>query len=66
MRIWRLQAYLIRVGYTIEDANAKIIDVYGTDKITPLTVIISNDQKRQDLRFIGHQRFRDRIIVNTN
>ena len=46
--IWRIQAYPMRVSYTIEAANSRIVEVYGSDKITPLSIIIKNDQKQQD------------------
>ena len=45
MKIWRLQSYLIRVGYTPEAANAKIVEVYGTATPTLIIVIIEREQK---------------------
>ena len=40
MKIWRIQKYLINCGMNIEAANARMVDVYGTDKPTPLVLII--------------------------
>lgn len=66
LKIWRLQAYLTRVGYTIEAANQRIIDVYGHDKPTPIIFMIMNEQKNPAYQFVGSQRFNPRFIVNTN
>ena len=61
----------INCGMEINEANDRIVDVYGTDKITPLFHIIKRDQKNQAYPWIGpilgrEQRFNPRIIVNTN
>ena len=32
LKIWRYQVYLLNAGLTIEAANSRLIDVYGTDK----------------------------------
>ena len=66
MKIWRIQAYLLGVGYSIEAANDRIIEVYGTDKITTLTVKITHEQKNPNYQFLGGQRFNPRFIVNTS
>ena len=65
-KIWRLQAYLVRVGYTPEAANAKIVEVYGTAVPTLIIVIIGREQKNPNFPFIGKQRFNPRFIVNEN
>lgn len=64
MKVWRIQSYLTRIGYTIEAANDKIVDVYATDKVTSIIVCITNEQKNPNLSFIGGQRFNPRLIVN--
>ena len=66
MKIWRIQKYLINCGMNIEAANGRIVEVYGTDKPTPLMLIIQNDQKNPNYPFIGRQRFRPRLVVNTD
>ena len=65
-KVWRLQSYLVGAGYTIEAANQKIIDVYETDKPTPIIMIIGNEQKNPNYSYIGSQRFNPRFIVNPN
>ena len=64
LKIWRLQQYLINCNYNIEGANNRIVEVYGTDKPTPLIVITQRDQKNPNYPFIGSQRFHPRLIVN--
>ncbi len=49
MRIWRLQSYLVNVGYSPEAANDKIIEVYGTSTPTIIITIIINEQKNPSL-----------------
>ena len=65
LKIWRLQSYLINCGFNIEAANGRIVEVYGTDKPTPLQMIITRDQKNSNFPFVGQQRFNPRIVVNT-
>lgn len=65
LKIWRLQSYLTSVGYTIEAANDRIIEVYGTDKLTTLIIKITHEQKNPNYHFLGGQRFNPRFIVNT-
>ena len=65
-KIWRLQAYLVNVGYTPEAANARIVEVYGTATPTLIITIIEREQKNPNFPFIGKQRFNPRFIVNTN
>ena len=62
-KIWQLQAYLVGVGYTIEAANQKIIDVYRTDKPTPIIAIIIDEQKNPNYPFIKQHRINPRFIV---
>ncbi len=64
MKIWRLQGYLMNHGFTLEAANGKIQDVYGTEKITPLIVVITRHQKNPNYPFIGQQRFHPRLVIN--
>ena len=67
MKIWRrLQSYLVRVGYTPEAANAKIVEVYGTSTPTIIIVMIGREQKNPNYPFIGKQRCNPRFIVNEN
>ena len=66
MKIWRVQSYLINCGLNIEAANARIVEVYGTDKPTPMMLIIQHDQKKPNYPFVGVQRFHPRLVVNTD
>ena len=43
--IWQYQVFLLNRGYSIEAANAKIIDVFPIDSITNIRLKIKEDQK---------------------
>ena len=45
-RIWALRCYLLNKNYTIEAANARIIDTYGSDQISTIVKRIQADQWR--------------------
>jgi hypothetical protein len=66
-RIWALQHYLLNKNYTIEAANARIIDTYGSDRITTIVKRIQADQQRHaDVPFVEGLGFRVREqIANT-
>ena len=44
LRFERYQKFLLGRGYTIEAANARIIEVFGTDQITTIVKAIQMDQ----------------------
>jgi hypothetical protein len=65
-RIWALQRYLLNKNYTIEAANARIIDAYGSDRITTIVKRIQADQKLTAVPYIEGLRLRvRRRIANT-
>jgi hypothetical protein len=44
-RIWKYQRFLLARGYTIEAANARIIEVFQMDRITTIVKAIQKDQQ---------------------
>ena len=63
-KIWRIQRYLINCGFNVEAANGRLVEVYGTDKPTPLCMIVQRDQKNPNYPFVGSQRFNPRLVIN--
>ena len=44
-KIWKYQRFLLGRGYTIEAANARIIEVFQTSRITNIVKAIQKDQQ---------------------
>ena len=65
MKIWRIQSYLINASLTIEEANQRIINAFEHDSPTAIIHCIIRDQKHPTYQFVGCQRFRPRLLVNT-
>ncbi|CAB9500102.1 unknown protein [Seminavis robusta] len=66
-KIWRIQQYMVvNCRYTIDAANAKIIEVYGHSSVTNLIGQITRDQKNPTLPYIGSQRMRRAILPMRN
>ncbi|CAB9531724.1 hypothetical protein SEMRO_3896_G351770.1 [Seminavis robusta] len=67
LKVWKVQAYLVGNGHTIEAANEKIKQYYHTDKPTVLSGAIKWDQRNPELRFIPSGiRVRNGIHLNGN
>ena len=54
--VWRVQCYMVDSGYTIEDANAKIINVYGTCQVTQLIGKIKKDARNKEFPQLSEPR----------